>query len=60
MLVAWANTFWAEALATIRTNVPKTRFTATTRGATAFGPTGVLHGREKDSVMCARVLEPYE
>ena len=50
MLVAWANTVWAEALATIRTNVPKTRFTAATRRATAFDPTGVLHGRENDSV----------
>ena len=54
MLVAWANTFWAEALATIRTNVPKTRFTATTRGATAFDPTGVLHGRENDDSVSGR------
>ena len=51
MLAAWADTFWAKALATIRTNVPKTRFTATTREATAFGPTGVLHRRETDIVV---------
>ena len=56
MLAAWADAFWTEALATIHTHVPKTRFTATTGEAAAFGPTGVLHRRETDILMSVKGL----
>ena len=56
MLAAWADTFWTEALATILAHVPKTRFTATTGEAAAFGPTGVLHRRETDILMRVKGL----
>ena len=60
MPVPWADTFWAEALATNRTKVPKNKFSATTPGATAFGPTGVLHCEETTALLGASVLEPYK
>ena len=60
MLVPWAEALRTEALATNRTIVPKTRFSATTPGATAFDPTGVLHGQKKAALLGASVLEPYK
>ena len=60
MPVPWADTLWTEALATNRTTVPKTWFSATTTGATAFGPTGVLHCEGTAALLGASVLEPYK